>query len=1180
MKKRNLTNLLGVLSLSSVLFVGGVLAFLSDADTKTNSTTVGKISIDLQEPNWVENSAIELTPNKEIPKDPQILNNGVNPAYVFLEVQVPYVNIVTSDKETGEKFSSTETELWSYNINPGWTEIGSPTKDINTNIVTHTYVYGTLDNCTELSPGNTTPTLFDYVRFTNAVEDQGLEEEVKEIIINAYGIQTKNILDEKTNLDGNNTDGKVSAVEVWNVLKQQSPTINDKEDISVHLTTGSSFNSTIPSEATSIVFSSESFPLSETTMIDVSAENDGSVMAWLDGTTYHVSSGASNKVIYANEDSSDMFAQKDKISSIDFNNFNTSMIEDASMMFSYTGRNATSFKLNGLSDWDTSNITKMNHMFYFSGQHSGIWSIGDISNWNTSSVDTMACMFSYAATDTTSLTSFNLSGWDVSSVTNMNSLFSNFGGRVSSINLTGWDTSSVTGMNSMFSSCSRLRTIYVSDAWSTANVENSSYMFNDCTSLVGQSGTAYDSSRVDDTLANYQTGYLTYRKKTTPAVLMSGQSFNDTIPSGVSSISFTSEIVPNGIETFDVSEAQDRSILAWLEGDTYKVSTGNPTIEIYANKDCSDMFSWELTLTDISFDNFNTSKVENMSNMFCQTGCFGHKDCNLDLSSWDISNVTSMNDMFYKAFSNCNFNLNVSNWDTSKVTNMYEMFADCTTASITGLNTWNTSKVKNMSNMFYDLGYYRANAKELDLSSWDTISVTDMSSMFEYCRYIETIYVSDNWSIENVTNSDSMFSGCNDIVGQYNVTYEDSKTDKDMANWETGYLSYKKFNGISSLERGSSFNSVIPSTATAVVFTDEAFPDSSVRTLDVSDVGDGSILAWLDGNTFKVSSGRKGKKIKAHSNCKNMFYNKTNLQSVDFSDKLDTSGTTDMSYMFGYCSSLTNINGFENFNTSSVTNMEFMFVMDSKLAELRGVEDWDTSNVTTMRCMFEGGKQNTGAGKLSVFDISRWNTGKVKDMTCMFYGQGSMKSIDIADWDVSSCESFNHMFTDNYKLQYIDMGKWDTRSIKTTYNMFNDCYRLKTVGDISNWNVENAIDLGSMFCNCASLYQENGTLDLSGWNTKSCKSFGQMFYLCKKLKVIDIRGFDTSKATTSSWDGCGSGIYYAWGNEEYWCWCMRVMFRSCPSLQTIYVGDKWTTEGKDISNMFLDTTLKTVTPVE
>ena len=49
----------------------------------------------------------------------------------------------------------------------------------------------------------------------------------------------------------------------------------------------------------------------------------------------------------------------------------------------------------------------------------------------------------------------------------------------------------------MFSDCAKLKTIYVTDSWDVSNVSNSQEMFKGCTSLVGGSGTKFDSSHID-----------------------------------------------------------------------------------------------------------------------------------------------------------------------------------------------------------------------------------------------------------------------------------------------------------------------------------------------------------------------------------------------------------------------------------------------------------------------------------------------------------------------------------------------------------------------------------------------------------------------------------------------------------------------------------------------------------
>lgn len=197
------------LALAGSLAAGRIMAYFTDGDTVTNTFTVGKVSLEIEEPGW--NPPENITPEQEIEKDPQIVNTGINDEYVFMEVSVPYKNVVTANQD-GTKNPSAEKELFTYTVNRGWTEMGSGTKDAGSGTVTHLYVYGTATACTALKQDESTPALFDSVKFINAVEGQGLEESTQHIIVNAYGIQTSDI-----------SGGVTSPSEVWNVLKNQLP---------------------------------------------------------------------------------------------------------------------------------------------------------------------------------------------------------------------------------------------------------------------------------------------------------------------------------------------------------------------------------------------------------------------------------------------------------------------------------------------------------------------------------------------------------------------------------------------------------------------------------------------------------------------------------------------------------------------------------------------------------------------------------------------------------------------------------------------------------------------------------------------------------------------------------------------------------------------------------------------
>ena len=88
-----------------------------------------------------------------------------------------------------------------------------------------------------------------------------------------------------------------------------------------------------------------------------------------------------------------------------------------------------------------------------------------------------------------------------------------------------------------------------------------------------------------------------------------------------------------------------------------------------------------------------------MSNLFLDKSTYRNNSESIDLSTWDTSNVTTMEGMFKSA----DFHLpSMAYWDTSNVTNMSRMFeaAKIDVNSRNVLTRLNVSNVINMSYMF------------------------------------------------------------------------------------------------------------------------------------------------------------------------------------------------------------------------------------------------------------------------------------------------------------------------------------------------------------------------------------------------------------------------------------------------------------------------------------------------
>ena len=319
---------------------------------------------------------------------------------------------------------------------------------------------------------------------------------------------------------------------------------------------------------------------------------------------------------------------------------------------------------------------------------------------------------------------------------------------------------------------------------------------------------------------------------------------------------------------------------------------------IFAPADCSLFFAGFNSLVNINYNNnFNTSKVTNMSYMFlpAESGDWSSvvvltsNSSNIEpilLSGNDNSNVELMGAAGLSYYSSLE-KLDLRDFNTSKVTDMSDMFYHCSSLTSLDLNNFNTSKVTNMSNMFFNC----SSLTNLDLSGFNTSSVTTMNDMFSWCESLTSIKLS-SFNTSKVTNMSNMFFNCSSL------------TNLDLSGFNT----------------------------------------SSVTTMN-------DMFSWCESLTsIKLSSFNTSKV----TNMKSMFYNCSSLISLDVSG-FNTSNVTNMSNMFSWCSTLTSLD-VSSFNTSEVTSMYNMFSTCQSLTSL-DLSSFNTSKVTNMSNMFNSSKK-------------------------------------------------------------------------------------------------------------------------------------------------------------------------------------------------------------------------------
>ena len=120
----------------------------------------------------------------------------------------------------------------------------------------------------------------------------------------------------------------------------------------------------------------------------------------------------------------------------------------------------------------------------------------------------------------------------------------------------------------------------------------------------------------------------------------------------------------------------------------------------------------------------------------------------------------------------------------SSVTDMTCMFSGCYVLEKLDISGFNTSRVTSMNSMFENCRALTL----LDLSDFQTDLVTDMYRMFFCMEKLQTIYASDGFVIDALTEDadESMFWNCTALKGGAGTAYSEEHVDSAYAHVDGG----------------------------------------------------------------------------------------------------------------------------------------------------------------------------------------------------------------------------------------------------------------------------------------------------------------------------------------------------------------------------------------------------------
>ena len=377
----------------------------------------------------------------------------------------------------------------------------------------------------------------------------------------------------------------------------------------------------------------------------------------------------------------------------------------------------------------------------------------------------------------------------------------------------------------------------------------------------------------------------------------------------------------------------------------------------------------------------------------------------------------------------------LGNLNTSDLMQVMNMFKNCYSLESVDFTGFNTSNIVSMMNMFYSCD----ELTELDLSSFNTKSVTDMSWMFFGCSNLKKIFVSENFTVDNVYSSDLMFDSCYKLEGA--TSYNSSNTGASMANYTTGYFLYKEDN--SAISAGAPYMSYTLDSEGVLTFTYLGdSQESEGKVFSVANVFGSDCAYWIKNN------------IKDPGNIKKVVFDES-FQQDGYSIK-------SMAEFFDECNAVESIEGLGNLNTSELTTVREMFVGCGKLKSI-DLTGFNTSNVTNMRGMF------FWCYALENLDLTGFDTQNVTNMNSMFYDCWSLTKVDLSKFNTSNVDDMKWMFGYCTGLTKVDLSTFNTSKVGDAENMFYGDTLLVTIYASDDFVIKDGAETRDMFYNCAKL---------------------------------------------------------------------------------------------------------------
>lgn len=223
--------------------------------------------------------------------------------------------------------------------------------------------------------------------------------------------------------------------------------------------------------------------------------------------------------------------------------------------------------------------------------------------------------------------------------------------------------------------------------------------------------------------------------------------------------------------------------------DTRNVTTTASMFDGVSAMESLDLSSKQVTINGKTYDSWDTGNVVNMTSMFGNTDSRDHALKELNISTFDTRNVTTLKHTFERCRSLITLDVTPKEitlngdtfytWDTGNVESFYATFRNCNSLKSLDLSGWDTHSIglgENYSDDdFIEMFMGCSSLETLDVSrkevsingrtytSWDTSNAVFMTSMFEGCSSLKSLNLK-NWTNTLVEYMGSMFEECSSMT--------------------------------------------------------------------------------------------------------------------------------------------------------------------------------------------------------------------------------------------------------------------------------------------------------------------------------------------------------------------------------------------------------------------------------